>query len=195
VTKLKRSFFAAVTLCLSCVILRAQSAAPTPQSSPAAQSAVAKPDLKDGAPAATSRVGAPPLRGVNVSGPEEAARKAAADLARKKDTAAGASAKSKPGAATKATPKTAKQDESPSAPSVSIGEFQPVPNGSDSGKSAIRLGSHSKTAGGRVHGQVYGSGGVSERDTGGAVGAESRGGKTSVYAQTGQSKDVASPPH
>jgi hypothetical protein len=192
---LKRTAFASIALSLACVYALAQDAAPAKHAAASQARERAKPELSDVKPEAVPDKNAPALHGVFGAGPEVAARQAAENLARRKDS---------PGSPAKATPDgqaarlAQKAPEAKSggsaAPTGAIGEFQVAPSGTDSSSASIQTGTHGKAPRERVHGEVYGAGGGVGRDAGGAVGASSKSGKTSVYVQSDQTRDVATPP-
>jgi len=146
------------------------------------------PELQDAIPAspAASSSGPSLLKDAGPANVEDAARKAAHDLAAGQN---GSSAKSgDPGKNTQAAKKAASDSSAPSE----IGEFHPVPEGTSrtSANPAVQKDSSGK----RIHGELYGAGGPAGRAAGESVGATSKGGKTSVYVQSDQAASTAAPP-
>ena len=195
----KRVVGAALALALAGALAWAQNSARATPGAASRSRAATKPRQGGAKPATASSQKAPALHGVIPSGPEEAAHKAAEDLARKIASGTASQTNTKPGdRAPNVDQKGLESKSSASsgqAPADAIGEFQPAPAEADPTGPSPRLSRHHKAALSRVHGEVYGSGGGAGREAGGAVGATSKSGKTSVYVESDQSRDVASPPH
>ncbi|HEV2426173.1 MAG TPA: hypothetical protein VGZ29_15195 [Terriglobia bacterium] len=154
----------------------------------AAKTALA-PQLQDATAPGTPVTSRGPLllKGAGPANVEDAARRAAHDLA-----AGQKEPSTKSGGMTKDAPKIGKDSSSSSAPS-GIGEFQAVPGGT-SRTSAGPVVQKSSSAAKRIHGEIYGAGGTAGRAGSESVGATSRSGKTSVYVQSDQAAPSAAPP-
>jgi len=108
---------------------------------------------------------------------EDAARRAAHELA--------ASGPSQAKKGDRAKDVRAGEKDDPAATTSEIGEFHEAPAGI-SGSSANPIVQKDGSPGKRIHGEVYGADGRAGRAGSEAVGATSKGGKTSVYVQSDQ---------
>ena len=175
-----------LALFASCAGLTAQEqkqvdSKPAKASDPQAQQSTTKssprPELQD---AITTAPAKPAL--LEDAGParvEDAARKAAHDLA----TSSQGASQAKNGDPAKDVKADAKGD---STAAVSgIGEFHEAP-AETSRTSANPVVQKDSSPGKRIHGEVYGAGSQTGRAGSEAVGATSKGGKTSVYVQSDQ---------
>ena len=143
----------------------------TAKSSPA-------PELQDAV--TTTQSAKPPL--LKDAGPasiEDAARRAAHELATS-DQIASQAAKGDPAKDVKAGEKAESATTTPE-----VGEFHDAPGGT-SRSSADPVVQKDSSPGKRIHGEVYGAGGRAGRAGSEAVGATSKRGKTSVYVQSDQ---------
>jgi hypothetical protein len=126
------------------------------------------------------------IKDAGPTGVEDAARKAAHDLAAasqdKSQAKAGSPAKDAQAAA---------KDEPAAAPS-GIGEFHEMPAGT-SRSSANPVVQKESSPGSRIHGDLYGAGGPAGRAGSESVGATSKSGKTSVYVQSDQTSSTVPP--
>jgi len=188
-----------VAALIVCATARAQSAKPAPQSSlnskqspKCTATGEAKSQLKDVKTAADPS-GAPlVLKDAGALSTEDVARRAARALAARKDGRTGASVEcGTNNAVQKPSPA---QFSAAESGSDAVLEFQPASAGSgeDLTSSAVIDGKR-RGATKRVHGEIYGETGRAGHATGEGVGVTSKTGKTSVFVQSEQSKDVTSP--
>lgn len=148
------------------------------------------PQLQDETPAGPAAPSSGPslLKGTGRSSVEDAARKAAHDLAAAGQN--GSPTKSGDVAKDAAKPPT---DASNSSVPSEIGEFHAVPEGT-SRTSADPKVQKEDSPGKRIHGELYGAGGRAGRAGSESVRATSKSGKTSVYVQSGQAASSVAPP-
>ena len=140
-------------------------------------------DVKAGADGEGSTLN---LKAAGPLSPEEAARATAKSLARQKDGPSGSESEDSKDRPVQRDAVDAHRDVTNDA----VVEFRPAASGAEKSSSEAVVQKEGKSRLKKVHGELYGAkSGVGHAD-GGSVGATTKGGKTSVYVESSQSRSA-----
>ena len=164
---MKKLLLTLAAVWVGCNLVRGQNPAPQQADAQKARS-------QSSQPPAAKTVTPLHLEEVGPVSTEDAARRAAQELAKRQS----AQGKSAPGSQAK--------DGAKPVPDDAVMEFQPAPAGATVEAAPPKDGHASPLH--RVHGELYGRAGSGGHATGESVGATSKSGKTSVYVEVGQTQ-------